>query len=138
MKHSVLIVDDEKVICNGLERLLKNDYVIHKASNGIEAMDILTIHKDIDVMLCDIKMPEMNGNELIERIRTENNCIYIIVISAATSPAIICDAMKKGANDFIRKPFGINQIEKTIKRAVASRNYSSKDAFMEDSICSAV
>ena len=114
MKPSVLIVDDEKVIRDGLARLLEDNCITYKAFNGREAIEILDKHRDIDVMLCDIKMPEMEGTEAIEKIRSYNKDILIIVITAS-SPATVCDAMRKGANNFMRKPLNINQLEMTIK-----------------------
>ncbi len=123
MKNSVLIVDDERVICMGLERLLESDYITYKAHNGCEAIEILSKQTAIDVMLCDIKMPGIDGCELIEKVRADNKDIFIIVISAATSPSQICDAMKKGANDFMRKPLDINTLETSIAKAVNAQMY---------------
>lgn len=117
MKPSVVIVDDEHVICKGLARVLSENYIIHQAFSGQEAIDIVRNNSDIDVMLCDIKMPEMNGIEVIETIRYENKDIYVIVITAAP-PHLVCDAMKKGANAFLCKPLDIAQLEKTIENAV--------------------
>jgi len=118
MKPSLLIVDDEKVICKGLSRVFADSYITYKAYNGIEAIDITKENKDIDVMLCDIKMPGMEGGELINKIRTENKDMYIIVITAAASPLKVCDAMKKGANYYMCKPLNISQLEITIENAV--------------------
>lgn len=123
MKNSVLIVDDEKIICTGLERLFEDKYITYKAHNGWEAIDILSKNRDIDVMLCDIKMPGIDGSELIEKVRADNKDIFIIVISAASSPSKICDAMKKGANNFMRKPLDINILETSIKQAVNTQTY---------------
>lgn len=124
MKPSVLIVDDEKVICNGLSRLLADDYSTYEANNGSEAMAILKLNRNIDIMLCDIKMPGMEGTELIERIRTENKDIHIIVITAASSPQTVCDAMKKGANYYLRKPFDVKELKMLLRNAVESKDYA--------------
>ena len=115
MKPSVLIVDDEEVIRDGLARLLGDNCITYKAFNGREAIEILDKHRDIDVMLCDIKMPEMDGTETIEKIRSYNKDILIIIMTAAASPATVCDAMRKGANNFMLKPLDINQLKMTIK-----------------------
>ncbi|MEN8264090.1 MAG: response regulator [Nitrospirota bacterium] len=115
MKPSVLIVDDEEVIRNGLARLLEDNCITYKAFNGREAIEILDNHRDIDVMLCDIMMPEMEGIETIEKIRSYNKDISIIIITAVSSPLTVCDAMRKGANYFMRKPLDINQLELAIK-----------------------
>jgi CheY-like chemotaxis protein len=117
MKPSVLIVDDEKVICDGLARLLGYDYTTYQALNGMEAIHIIQRNREIDVMLCDIKMPGMDGDELIEQIRADNRDIFIVVITAA-SPVRVCDAMRKGADNYIRKPFDINHLEIMLRNAV--------------------
>jgi CheY-like chemotaxis protein len=124
MKPSLLIVDDEKVICNGLSRLFANDFKTYKAYNAMEALEIVRENGDIDIMLCDIKLPGIQGDELVDRIRTDNKDLYIIVITAAASPLKVCSAMKKGANLYIRKPFNISQLEATVHSAVKSKKYS--------------
>jgi CheY-like chemotaxis protein len=129
MKPSILIVDDEKVICNGISKLLANDYTTYKAHNAIDALSIINNLSDIDVMLCDIKMPGMEGGELIERVRTENKDVYIIVITAAASPITVCDALKKGANYYLRKPFDISHLETSVQNAVdRSKKYTATNS----------
>jgi CheY-like chemotaxis protein len=118
MKPNVLIVDDEEIICEGLSRLLSDAYTTHRALSGGEAIDIVRENQDIDVVLCDIKLPDMDGNEVIEKIRFDNDDIKIIVMTAAASPDKVCDAMKKGANSYMRKPFAVNELEMIIKQSV--------------------
>ena len=118
MKPSILIVDDEKVICEGLSRVLSDDYETYFALNGKEALDIVSRKKNIDVMLCDIMMPEMEGTEVIEKIRSTNKEMVMIVITAVTNPKIVCAAMKKGANNFMLKPLNMPRLETAIKNAI--------------------
>ncbi len=124
MKPSVLIVDDEHVICEGLARLLEDDYTTYKAFNGREAINIVR-NNNIDIMLCDIKMPEMSGTEMIEKIRSENKDIFMIVITAAP-PQQVCDAMKKGANNFMTKPLDLNQLKTIMSNALKQTNITLK------------
>ena len=129
MKPSVLIVDDEQVICTGLSKLLANDYTTYKAYNSEDALAIINNLREIDVMLCDIKMPGMDGNELIKRVRATNKDVYIIMITAAASPLKVCDALKKGANYYMRKPLDIGHLETTLQKAVVRSNkYVLKDS----------
>jgi DNA-binding NtrC family response regulator len=114
-------VDDEQVICNGLSKLFENDYIIYKANNGTDALVIINNLMEINVMLCDIMMPGMDGGELIERIRAKNKEVYIIVITATGFPLDVCDVMKKGANDFMRKPLNISQLETMVRNAVKEK-----------------
>ena len=124
MKPSVLIVDDEHVICEGLARLLADDYTTYNAFNGREAIDIVR-NNNIDIMLCDIKMPEMSGTEVIEKIRSENKDIFMIVITAAP-PQQVCDAMKKGANNFMTKPLDLHQLKTIMSNALKQKNIPLK------------
>ena len=126
MKPSVLIVDDEKVICEGIARLLAEKYITYQAHNGREAVDILRNNKNIDVMLCDIIMPEMDGNALIKEVRSGNTAIIIIVITAVVDPNKVCEAMKQGANNFMLKPLNIPLLEMTIDSAVRKKRAPAK------------
>lgn len=115
MKHSILIVDDEKAICDGLSKLLSDDYVTYKALNGREAIEVLKNNKDIELILCDIMMPIMDGTEMIEKIRSENKQVKIIVITAFSTPDRVFNAIVKGANAYLIKPLDIIQLEQIIK-----------------------
>lgn len=127
MKPSVLIVDDEKVICEGIARLLSEKYITYQAHNGSEAVDILRNNRHIDVMLCDIIMPEMDGIALINEIRSVNKDIIIIVITAFADPNKVCEAMKKGANNFMLKPLDIPLLEMTINYAARKKRLKTSD-----------
>ncbi len=125
MKPSILIVDDEKVICEGLARFLSDDFTIYKAYNGTEAVNIAK-NKDLDVILCDIKMPGMDGNDMIREIRSSNKDIFMIVITAA-DPDTVCRAMKMGANNFMLKPLDLKQLKIRINNAVNLNNKTDKN-----------
>ncbi len=118
IKGSILIVDDESVICEGVERLLADDYNTYHTVSAKEALNIVRDNSDIDVILCDLIMPEMDGNEMIEKIRSENKEIHLIVMTAYADPLKVCDAMKKGANTFLLKPLDISLLERSVKNAV--------------------
>jgi len=120
MKPSVLIVDDEKVICEGIARLLTEKYITYQANNGREAVEIAR-NNNVDVMLCDIIMPEMDGNALIKEIRAENKDIIMIVMTAFADPNRVCEAMKQGANNFMLKPLNIPLLEMTINSSIRKK-----------------
>ena len=117
IKHSILIVDDEKDTRKGQKRLLSHNYKTYEASNGKEAIKILRENSDIKVILSDIKMPEMDGIEMFEKIRAENNNTIVIFITTFFSIKSRVDAMRKGAYDYLAKPFDLNKLEITIKNA---------------------
>ncbi len=121
MKPAVLIVDDERVICEGLSRVLSDDFETCYALNGNEALEIVRKKGNIDVMLCDIKMPEMEGTEVIRKIRSANKDMVVIVMTAVTNPKKVCEAMRYGANNFMLKPLNIPLLTSTIMSAVRKK-----------------
>jgi YesN/AraC family two-component response regulator len=125
-KPSVLIVDDESIICEGLKRVLSEHYTVYTALSGSEALAMLRNTPDIDVMLCDIIMPGMDGHEVIRTVRAENRTIKVIVITAFSDPHKVCEAMRLGANNFMLKPFDIPQLERMIENALASKRRPSR------------
>jgi len=122
MKPAVLIVDDESVICEGLSRVLSDDFETSYALSGKDALDIVQRKGNIDVMLCDIKMPDMEGTEGIRKIRSVNKDMVVIVMTAVTNPKKVCEAMRYGANNFMLKPFDIPLLTSTIRSAIKKRD----------------
>jgi two-component system chemotaxis response regulator CheY len=78
----------------------------HEAGNGTEALEKLTA-SGVDIMLCDINMPEMTGPELVKKVRELPTCktTKIVMVSTETAKDIVDDVLKSGANDYITKPF---------------------------------
>lgn len=113
----ILVVDDEKVIRDGCRRVLTdNNYQVFDAENGREAMDKLE-SEDVDVVLLDLKMPVMGGEELLEEAVKNYPGLPIIIITGHGTIDTAVECMKKGAYDFITKPFQIDQFVMTVKRA---------------------
>ena len=110
MEHKkVLIAEDDKDITEILSLYLeKNNFEIYIADNGKKALNIVQTKK-IDIALVDIMMPIMNGYELIKEIR-KNYLMPIIVESAKITPEDKIGVLKMGADDFISKPFDINEV----------------------------
>ncbi len=120
----MLIVDDERVICEGLARYFSDDYSVYKACYGAVAVNIVK-NNDLDVILCDLKMPGMNGNDMIREIRSLDKNIFMIVITAA-APDTVCSAMKMGANNFMLKPLDLKQLKANIDHALSLNNKTDK------------
>ena len=128
MKPSILIVDDEKLICMTLERLLSSDYTVYTASNGEEGLDIIRRNGNINVVLSDIIMPVMDGFKMIEMVRSENPDIIIIAMTAVCSGENVTKVMEKGADAYLLKPFDIPQLEYTIKKFLMNKISSRTDS----------
>lgn len=114
---TVLIVDDEQDIRDASERILtRTGFMVLKAARGDEALNILN-KEMIDIVLLDLKMPGMDGLEVLERIRILSEAIQVIVITGYATVETAIKAMKQGAYDFIPKPFEPDQLRIVVNRA---------------------
>jgi len=122
----VLVVDDEEVVREGCRRVLAGKgYEIFTAENGKQALDVLA-DESVDIMLLDLKMPVMGGEEVLEKTRTTYPDIPTIVITGHGTVDTAVGCMKKGAYDFITKPFQIDQFLITVERAADKRRLELK------------
>lgn len=129
MPTKILSVDDEM----DLELLLtqyfrrkirKGEYEFHFAHNGIEALTMMLQHKDFDIILSDINMPEMDGLTLLTKINEmQNPAMKCIMVSAYGDMGNIRQAMNNGAFDFATKPIDLDDLSVTIEKAIEQINY---------------
>ena len=111
LKRYILIVEDEFINQEILKEILKNEYEILVANNGIEALDILnTSTKPISLILLDLNMPLMDGFTVIKEIKKDDNLKNIPIIVITGDKESELDALNLGAVDFITKPFDLNEI----------------------------
>ncbi len=114
----ILVVDDEKSIRDALcDILTEENYEVLAAENGEDGLSKLASEK-IDLVLCDIKMPKMDGLELLQKSSEEGYDIPFIMISAHGTIDTAVEATKKGAFDFIQKPPDLNRILLTVRNAL--------------------
>ena len=122
----VLVVDDEEVVREGCRRVLTGKgYEIATAENGKQALEILAKEK-IDIILLDLKMPVMGGEEVLLETRDIYPEIPVVVITGHGTVDTAVECMKKGAYDFITKPFQIDQFLITVGRAADKRHLELK------------
>jgi DNA-binding NtrC family response regulator len=115
---NILIIDDEKAIRKTLSEILSYEgYKIDEAGDGEEGFRRFK-EKDYDVILCDIKMPKMDGIEFLEKAKESNPDIPIIMISGHGTIETAVEAVKKGAYDYISKPPDLNRLLITIRNAM--------------------
>lgn len=115
---SVLIIDDEKNIRHTLKEILEyENYEVSEAKDGPEGLSLIE-QNDYDVVLCDIKMPGMDGIELLEKIGETGKDVPFIMISAHGTIETAVEATKKGAYDFIQKPLDLNRLLLTLRNAL--------------------
>jgi len=117
----VLIIDDERAIRRALKEILEfEDCTVLEAENGKEGLE-LTRNNALDLIFCDIKMPVLDGTEVLEALIAEGNEVPIIMISGHGTVETAVHSIKKGAFDFIEKPLDLNRILVTL-RNVKDRN----------------
>jgi len=115
---SILIIDDEKAIRKTLTEILGYEgYKIDEASDGEEGLKKFK-EKDYDLVLCDIKMPKLDGIEFLEKAKEINHEVPIIIISGHGNIETAVEAVKKGAYDYISKPPDLNRMLITLRNAM--------------------
>ena len=114
----VLIVDDDAELRSTLSEILKGaGYHIDEASSGKEAIEKI-VSKDFDIALLDLMMPKMNGIETLTELKKITPKTKVIMITAFATVENAVDAIKKGASDYISKPFRIEELLTTIRRVI--------------------
>jgi DNA-binding NtrC family response regulator len=119
---NVLLVDDESEFVETFsERLAMRDLNILKAFSGEEALQVLTRHQDIEVIILDVKMPGMNGIETLAEIKKSYPLVEVIMLSGHADVESAIDGMKQGAFDYLMKPCDMDQIIAKVTDAAAKK-----------------
>lgn len=131
----ILVVDDELNMRLVLKTLLKKEgYDVLTASDGLEALKVLK-NGDIKVVVTDMKMPKLDGMGLLDRILQDYPSIPVILITAHGTVATAVDALKKGAFDYITKPFEQEDLKNVIRKAIRTqRLHEDEPIFSPDEI----
>ena len=123
---STLIIDDEKDLRDGCERILSRmNCKIFKATNGEEGLDFIK-KTPVSLVLLDLKMPGMDGLEVLKHIHKFDKHILVIIITGYATIETAIKAMKQGAYDFISKPFSPAQLRITVERAIEKFNLTKE------------
>ena len=116
---TLLIADDEPNIRRVLQAIfVKDGYEVHTAENGVKALEWASANP-VHLLITDLIMPDMNGVELIRKVKGRHPEAVAIVITAYATIKTCVDAMRYGASDYITKPFDMDEIRAVVKRAVA-------------------
>jgi len=126
LKERILIVDDEEAICDLLvRRLAEEGYSCTMANNGREAINFL--RKDAySLIISDIIMPQVDGFELLEKIKAINPSVPVIIITGYSELETGLEAMRLGAYDFIIKPINLDLVVHTVKKALEKRRLEER------------
>lgn len=128
----ILVIDDEQIMRDGSSRILSKDgWGVITAENGQSGLEVIQRRSDeIDVILLDLMMPGMSGMEVLDRIRGIDPNLLVIVITGYATVESAVEAMKKGAYDFIPKPFTPDQLRIVVRRALEKRTLQKEAEFL--------
>ena len=133
-KASVLIVDDELKIRRILQIMLENEnYKTEQAKDGLEALGKMET-MDFDLIITDMKMPNMSGIELLEQIQKKDKTVPVIIMTAYGTIQTAVEAMKKGAYDYILKPFDLEEMKITVDKAYRLTFLEKENKYLKEEL----
>ena len=129
----ILIIDDQAPIRRVLREILENEkYQVDDAGNGPDALQMVK-SQEYDAILCDIKMPDMDGIEVLEQVKETSN-VPVIMISGNSTQNEVADTMKKGAFDFISKPPDLNRLLVAVRNALDKQRLSTENKALKKAV----
>lgn len=133
-KNSILVVDDERSMRELLDVMLSQEgYEITCAGSGKEAISILE-KKNFDLLLCDIKLGDITGIDVLRASKKKNQDTTVIMISAYASTETAIEAMNSGAYDYVPKPFDNNELKETIANALELKTIEQEKKILDDEL----
>ncbi len=133
-KPKILIVDDEPRMCKSLELILsRHNYQIETANNVKSAIDNIS-HKPFDLILTDIVMDDSDGFQVMDHINRHNIDTVVVMMTGYASTDTAVEALRKGAYDYIRKPFETEEVINTIENALSQRRLLAKQKEAEEEL----
>ena len=129
----ILIIDDQDPIRRVLRDILENEkYQVDDAANGPTALQMMK-EQEYDAILCDIKMPDMDGIEVLEQVKATSDTPVIMISGHGTIDSAV-DAIKKGAFDFIQKPPDLNRLLITVRNALDKQSLSTENKALKKAV----
>jgi DNA-binding NtrC family response regulator len=134
MKFNILIVDDEKNIREGLREALELDgYDVVLSSDGKEAMEAFD-KGDIDLVITDLKMPRLSGEELLRNVSSLYPTVPVIILTGHGTIESAVQAMRDGAYDFLTKPVNLDRLSLLVKRALSNRELVLQNRALQEEL----
>jgi two-component system NtrC family response regulator/two-component system response regulator HydG len=134
MTHRILIVDDERNARDALKSLLADEgYEVREASDGEEGLALLAEFRP-DAVLCDVRMPKMDGLTLLERARQDGHEALFIMMTAFGSIETAVEAMRRGAEDYLTKPLDVSAVMARLEKALEKRQLVRDNQLLRERI----
>lgn len=132
--HTILAVDDKLDLLISIKSLLEvYGYRVITAAGGRDAISMINAHT-IDAIILDLRMPDLNGHEVMAHIKSKQISIPVIVVSGETSFDSVTKALKAGAYDFIRKPYVAEELVNAVKNGIQSKVLTQENGIMHEQI----
>ena len=132
----ILIIEDEEPIRRVLVRILNEEdskFEIHEASDGKKGLDSIS-KESFDLVLCDIKMPKIDGMELLQRTRKQNPSVPFIMLTGHGNIETAVESMKLGAYDFIPKPPDLNRLITSVRNALEKKELVTENKILRKKV----
>jgi two-component system nitrogen regulation response regulator NtrX len=130
----ILIIDDEKSIRRSLREILEFEkYIVDEAEDGQEGFTKIT-SEQFDLVLCDVKMPKLDGLELLQKLSKEEADVPLVMMSGHGNIETAVEAVKKGAYDFLTKPVDLNRLLVTVRNAMDKQHLVSETKTLKKKI----
>ncbi len=134
MKPTILLLDDDKNTLEGLKIALDGgDYNLLSTESPLEALQLMD-DEPVDLLLSDLRMPEMNGLDLIKKVKSKHPETTVILLTAYGSIETAVEAMRLGAFDFLTKPVNLDAVEFAIKRALNSKQIQEENKSLREAL----
>ena len=130
----ILVIDDKKPVCLTCKRILESEgHKIDYVLSGLEGVR-QAIDGDYDVVLLDLKMPDISGMEVLEQIKQERSDVTLIIITAYATIQTSIEAIKKGAFDYVPKPFTPDELSVAVSRALEDRRMRDENEYLRQEL----
>ncbi|MEK7749765.1 MAG: sigma-54 dependent transcriptional regulator, partial [Planctomycetota bacterium] len=131
--RTILVVDDELSILESFRMILKENYRVLTAIDGLKALEILR-NECVDLVILDIMLPGMSGLEVLTEIRKIDNDVEVIMVTAVKAVKTAIEAMKLGASDYIIKPFDVEEIKFVVDKTLRSGELAHEVAYLRSEL----
>jgi len=126
-----LVMEDERSVAKGLEMVLTEEgYLVDLAPTGRDALDIFA-SKPLDLLVADLRLPDINGMDVIQAVKTKQPNISVVVITGYANINSAVEAMKLGAFDYLPKPFTDDEIRSAVEGALKGQESASTDEVLQ-------
>ncbi len=134
MKARILIVDDDPAINDGCGQVLtRQGYEVSQAESGSRAWSLVDQY-DFDLILLDLKLPDINGLDLLRRIRSRDTMVPVVMITAYGTVQNAVEAMRMGADDFLPKPFEPDELRFVVQRTLKTRQLALENMYLREEL----